>query len=184
MTDEEIVTLFWNKDERALRESEVTYGGYCRTLAERFVSIEDAQECWNDAMLRAWDAIPPERPVHLRAFLAKLTRNLALDRFRADSAAKRGGGEWNAVLSELIEVLGVHETAETTVAAREMGEAVNRFVRGLPRREGDVFIRRCFFADTTTEIARRYGMSEGSVKVMLSRTRKKLRTYLESEDYL
>ena len=68
--------------------------------------------------------------------------------------------------------------------ARELGEAVNRFVRALPRREGDVFIRRCFFADTTAEIAKRYGMSEGSVKAMLSRTRKKLRTYLESEEYL
>ena len=184
MTDEQIVTLFWNKDERALRESEAAYGGYCRALAERFVSAEDAQECWSDAMLRAWDAIPPERPAHLRAFLARLTRNLALDRFRADSAAKRGGGEGDAVLSELAEVLGGHETAETAVAAQELGEAVNRFVRSLPRREGDVFIRRCFFADTTAEIAKRYGMSEGSVKAMLSRTRKKLRTYLESEDYL
>lgn len=184
MTDEQIVTLFWNKDERALRESEAAYGGYCRALAERFVSAEDAQECWSDAMLRAWDAIPPERPTHLRAFLAKLTRNLALDRFRADCAAKRGGGEGDAVLSELAEVLGGRETAETTVAARELGEAVNRFVRSLPQREGDVFIRRCFFADTTVEIAKRYGISEGSVKVMLSRTRKKLRTYLESEDYL
>ena len=184
MTDEQIVTLFWNKDERALRESEAAYGGYCRALAERFVSAEDAQECWSDALLRAWDVIPPERPAHLRAFLAKLTRNLALDRFRAGSAAKRGGGEGDAVLSELSEVLGGRETAETTVAARELGEAVNRFVRSLPRREGDVFIRRCFFADTTAEIAKRYGMSEGSVKVMLSRTRKKLRTYLESEEYL
>ena len=184
MTDEQIVTLFWNKDERALRESEAAYGGYCRALAERFVSAEDALECWSDALLRAWDAIPPERPTHLRAFLAKLTRNLALDRFRADCAAKRGGGEGDAVLSELAEVLGGRETAETTVAARELGEAVNRFVRSLPQREGDVFIRRCFFADTTVEIAKRYGISEGSVNVMLSRTRKKLRTYLESEDYL
>lgn len=184
MTDEQIVTLFWNKDERALRESEAAYGGYCRALAERFVSAEDAQECWSDAMLRAWDAIPPERPTHLRAFFVKLTRNLALDRFCADCAVKRGGGEGDAVLSELSELLGGRETAETTVAARELGEAVNRFVRGLPRREGDVFIRRCFFADTAAEIAKRYGMSEGSVKVMLSRTRKKLRTYLEREDYL
>ena len=184
MTDEEIVTLFWERDERALQASEAAWGGYCRSLAERFVSPEDAQECWSDALLRAWEAIPPERPAHLRAFLARLTRNLAIDRYRAGSAAKRGGGEGEALLSELAETLSGRETAESAVAARELGEAVNRFVGGLPRREGDVFIRRCFFADAPSEIAVRYGMSAGSVKVMLSRTRKKLRAYLESEGYL
>ena len=184
MTDEEIVTLFWKRDERALQVCEAAWGGYCRALAERFVSPEDAQECWSDALLRAWDAIPPEKPAHLRAFLARLTRNLAIDRYRADSAAKRGGGEADALLSELAETLSGRETAESAVAARELGEAVNRFVDGLPRREGDVFIRRCFFADAPSEIAARYGMSTGSVKVMLSHTRKKLRSFLESEGYL
>ncbi len=184
MTDEQIVTLFWNREEQALHESEAAYGDYCRALAERYVSAEDAQECWSDAMLRTWDAIPPERPTHLRAFFVKLTRNLALDRIRTDSTAKRGGGEGNAVLSELAEVLGDRETAETSAAAKELGEAVNRFVRSLPQREGNVLIRRCFFADTTAEIAKRYDMSEGGVKVMLSRTRKKLRIYLESEGFL
>ena len=184
MTDEQIVDLFWKKDEAALRESESAYGAYCRALAERFVSAEDARECVNDAYLRAWDAIPPERPTHLRAFLAKLTRNAAIDRYRADAAEKRGGGEPEAVLDELAEVVGAGETAESAVTAKELGEAVNRFVRGLPRREGDVFIRRCFFAETTAEIAKRYGMTENNVKVTLFRARTKLRVYLEKEGYL
>ncbi len=184
MTDEQIVTLFWQRDEKALTESEKAYGGYCRALAERFVSAEDANECWNDAMLRAWNAIPPQRPSHLRAFLAKLTRNLALDRFRVSSAAKRGGGDAEAVLSELAEMIGGRESAESAVTAQELGIAVNSFVRALPAREGNVFVRRCFFADTTAAIAARFGMSEGSVKVMLSRTRKKLKVYLESEGYI
>ena len=184
MTDEQIVALFWQRDEHALYESERAYGDYCRRLAERFVSAEDAQECWNDALLRAWNAIPPQRPVHLRAFLARLTRNLAFDRFRAGNAAKRGRGEPDAVLSELAEVLGGDETAESIVSSQELGEAITGFLRGLPDRERDVFIRRCFFADTAAEIAKRYGASAGSIKVMLSRTRKKLRVYLESEGYL
>ena len=184
MTDEQIVNLYWQKDEAALRESEAAYGAYCRVLAERFVSAEDALECVNDAYLHAWNAIPPERPAHLRAFLARLTRNAALDRYRAYSAEKRGGGEPEAVLDELAEVIGVSETAESAVTAKELGEAVNRFVRGLPRREGDVFIRRCFFADSTAEIAARYGMTESSVKVTLFRARTKLRVYLEKEGYL
>ena len=184
MTDEQIVALYLQKDEAALRESDAAYGGYCRALAERFVSVEDASECVNDAFLRAWNAIPPERPTHLRAFLAKLTRNAALDRYRAYSAEKRGGGAADAVLDELAEVVGAGETAESAVTAKERGEAVIRFIRGLPPREGDVFVRRCFFADTTAEIAKRYGMTENNVKVTLSRTRKKLRIYLESEGYL
>ena len=184
MTDEQIVNLYWQKDEAALRESERAYGAYCRALAKRIVSAEDASECVNDAYLRAWGTIPPERPAHLRAFLAKLTRNAALDRYRAYAAEKRGGSEAHAVLDELAEVLGGREDAEGAVAAKELGEAVSRFVRGLPRREGDVFVRRCFFADTTAEIAKRYGMTENNVKVTLSRTRKKLRIYLESEGYL
>lgn len=184
MTDEQIVNLYLQKDEAALRESERAYGAYCRALAERFVSAEDAGECVNDAYLRAWNAIPPERPAHLRAFLARLTRNAALDRYRAHSAEKRGGGEADAVLEELSEVVGAGETAESAVTAKELGEAVNRFVRSLPRRESDIFVRRCFFADTAAEIAARYGMTEGNVKVTLSRTRKKLRIYLESEGYL
>ena len=184
MTDEQIVNLYWQKDESALRESENAYGAYCRALAERIVSAEDARECVNDAYLRAGDAIPPERPAHLRAFLAKLTRNAALDRYRAYSAEKRGGGAADAVLDELSEVVGAGEDAESAVTAKELGAAVNRFVRSLPRREGDVFVRRCFYADTTAEISKRYGMTENNVKVTLSRTRKKLRIYLESEGYL
>lgn len=184
MTDAQIVALYWSRSNDALQASETAFGAYCRALAERFVSAEDAWECWNDALLRAWNAIPPERPKHLRAFLARLTRNAALDRRRSESAAKRGGGESDAVLDELSELLSGSESAESAVTARELGEAVSRFARSLPRRECDVLVRRCFFCDTTAEIAARYGMTENAVKVTLSRARKKLRKHLESEGYL
>lgn len=184
MTDAQIVALFWNRSDEALQASETAFGAYCRRLAERFVSAEDARECWNDALLSAWNAIPPERPTHLRAFLAKLTRNAALDRRRAETAEKRGGAEADAVLDELSEVVSGAEDAENAVTARELGEAVSRFACSLPRREADVLARRCFFCDTTAEIAARYGMTENAVKVTLSRARKKLRKHLESEGYL
>jgi len=185
MTDDQIVALYWQKDEAALRESELKYGRYCRTLAERILrNAEDAAECVNDVYMRAWESIPPQRPQYLRAFLAKLTRNLAIDRFRAHTAGKRGGGETDAVLDELAEIIGSQDTAESTVTANELGAAVSRFLYSQPRREADVFVRRCFFADSPGEIAKRYGLSEGNVRVILSRTRRKLRAYLESEEYL
>ena len=185
MTDEQIVALYWARSEEAIAQTRETYGGRCRALAEQILCDGgDADECVNDMLLRAWNATPPERPTHLGAYLMKLTRNLALDRRRARGAQKRGGDAVDAVLDELGEVLGARETADSALSAKELGAAVSRFVRALPEREGNVFIRRCFFAESAAEIARRYGMSEGGVKVTLSRTRKKLRAYLESEGYL
>jgi len=184
MDDREIVALYWQRDERALRETEARCGAYCRALAERILrDPETARECVNDAYLRAWNAIPPERPNHLRAFLAKLTRNLALDRLRAETAGKRGGGTVEAVLDELGEIADVGG-AEDEVLARELGAAVSRFVRSLPPREGDIFVRRCFFAEDTADIARRCGLRANTVAASLSRTRKKLKAYLMEEGYL
>ncbi len=185
MTDEQIVALYWARSEEAIAQTRETYGGRCRALAEQILCDGgDADECVNDMLLRAWNAIPPERPTHLGAYLMKLTRNLALDRRRARGAQKRGGDAVDAVLDELGEVLGARETADSALSAKELGAAVSRFVRALPARESSVFLRRCFFAESTAEIAARCGMSEGGVKVTLSRTRKKLRAYLESEGYL
>ena len=185
MTDEQIVALYWSRSEDAIAQSRRAHGERCRSLAGRILGDEGAaEECVNDALLRAWNSIPPQQPTHLGAYLLKLTRNLALDGLRTRRAKKRGGGETDAVIDELSEVLGTAESAESALDAKELGAAVNRFVRALPEREGNVFIRRCFFAESAAEIARRYGMSEGGVKVSLSRTRKKLKAFLESEGYL
>lgn len=185
MTDEQIVALYWSRSEDALTQTRHVHGEGCRRLALRILRDEGAaEECVNDALLRAWNTIPPQQPTHLGAYLLKLTRNLALDGLRTRRAEKRGGGEAEAVLDELAEVLGAAESAESALDAKELGAAVNRFVRALPEREGNVFIRRCFFAESAAEIAQRYGMSEGGVKVSLSRTRKKLKAFLESEGYL
>lgn len=185
MTDEQIVALYWSRSEDAIAQTRHAHGERCRLLALRILGDEGAaEECVNDALLRAWNTVPPQRPAHLGAYLLKLTRSLAVDSLRARRAEKRGGGETEAVLDELAEVLGTVESAESALDAKELGAAVNRFVRALPEHEGNVFVRRCFFAESAAEIAQRYGMSEGSVKVSLSRTRKKLRAHLESEGYL
>lgn len=182
MTDEALIRLYWQRDPAALAESQRKYGHYCQAIAGNILSSrEDAEECVNDTWLSAWNAIPPHRPTHLRGFLAKLVRNHALNRYNAQTAAKRGGGELSLVLEELSECLGGGTDPEALCSAQELGQAVNRFVRGLPAREGNVFLRRCFFTEPVSDIARRYGMSENHVMVMLSRTRKKLRAYLIKE---
>ena len=104
MEDKEIVQLYWDRDERAISESDGKYGPLCRSVAMRVLEHrEDSEECVSDTWLRSWNAIPPKRPDPLGPFLAKITRNLALDRWRKDHAAKRYAGETVLVLEELEE---------------------------------------------------------------------------------
>lgn len=185
MEDRQIIQLYWQRDQRAIQETNQKYGAYCFTAARNILgSGQDAEECVNDAFLNAWNAIPPQSPDHLRMFLVKLTRRLAFNRWRDARAEKRGGGETALVLEELAECLpagsgGPQEACE----ARELAECVRRFVRELPERERKVFLRRCFFTEPVSEIARRYGLTENNVSVILSRTRGRLRDYLAKEGY-
>ena len=187
MEDTEIIDLYWKRDERAIEETDRKYGKYCHTVAYNVLNdYEDSQECVSDTWLRAWNSMPPKRPSVLRAFLAKITRNLAYDRYRARSASKRGGGQTEAVLEELAEVVdlsGVWDP-EDLYAAKELREAINQFVRNLPEREGDVFIRRYFFAEEISDIAKRYQLTQNNVTVILSRTRNKLRKYLKEGGFM
>ncbi len=185
MEDRTIVDLYWQRSERAVPETVAKYGPYCRAIAERILgSREDAEECVNDTWLAAWNAIPPGRPVLLRPYLAKIARNLAFDRYRRETAAKRGGGELPLVLDELAECLADASDTEKAVEAEELGRAVRAFIRGLPEREGNVFLRRYFFNESAEAIADRYGMTAGNVRAVLSRTRGKLKARLTEEGLL
>lgn len=185
MDDIQIVELYWRRDEAAIRETDARYGGYCYAVADRILhDAGEAEECVNDTWMRAWNAMPPQYPRQLRMFLARITRNLSFDRFQAKRAAKRGGGELPLVLEELEECLPGPADVEEEVQARELGRAVDRFLHTLSERECGVFLRRYFFVESTGEIAVRFGLKESHVLVILSRTRKKLRRFLEQEGYL
>ena len=102
MNDEEIIALYFARDEEALTQTDKKYGAYCYTLANRILnSPPDAEETVSDTYLKAWENIPPTKPKVLRLFLAKITRNLAFSRWRTETAQKRGGGEMPLVLDEL-----------------------------------------------------------------------------------
>ena len=185
MEDSKIIELYWQKDENAIPETADKYGAYCFTIADNILhSVEDSEECVNDTWLRAWNAIPPQRPGVLRIFLAKITRNLSFDRFNARNAEKRGGGEITLILDELGECLDSGADTEAAYEAKELRQSVRRFVRALPERDGNVLVRRYFFADSVSDIARRYALTENNVMVILCRTRKKLKAWLLKEGYL
>ncbi len=183
--DKRILQLFLSRDETALSLAAQSYGAYCFAVAFSILGSErDAEECVNDTWLRAWEDIPSSRPQKLRPYLAQITRRLALDRLDFLKAAKRGSGELELVLDELSDILP--DSFETTSVAelKELAEAVDRFLYGLPKRDADIFIRRCFFMEPVKAVAKRYGLTPGYTATILNRTRTKLKKYLIKEEFL
>ncbi len=177
MDDVKIVDLFFERDERALQETATKYGQLCHAVAHNVLgNHEDAEECVNDTYLGVWNSIPPERPTHLKAFICKIARNLALKKMEYNTAAKRSS---NCVVSltELDETIPDGSFAED-MAEAQLGEIIGEFLRGEKECARNVFIRRYYCYDGVTDIADMYGFSESKVKSMLFHTRNRLKTYL------
>ena len=184
MDDQGIIELYWARDEQAIGETEKKYGSYCRSIAQNILrNRSDTEECINDTWLQTWNSLPPQRPKILPVYLGTITRNLSLNRCRNAAAQKRGPGKLVLAYEELEETIPDGSTVEQQVAARELGWAIDRFLRTLPQKDCCMFLRRYWYMDTTRQIAQRYRMTEGGVKVSLHRTRKKLKHYLEQEGY-
>ncbi len=179
--DKNIVELFWARSEDALKETQSKYAGYCSAIARNVLdSREDAEECVNDAYLRLWNAIPPERPSSLKAFLGRIVRNVALDRYDASKAAKRFNSSAELALHELEECLPSADASASDEYA--LKEAINGFLAQLPAKTRIVFMRRYWYLCSVKEIAESMRMTESSVKVTLLRTRRKLKEHLEKEE--
>ena len=182
MTDQDIVDLYWQRSEQAIPETAGVYGPYCHTVAYNLLrSAEDAEESVNDTWLAAWNAMPPARPNSLKAFLGKLTRNIAVSRLRRRGSLKRGGGVAAAAVEELSECLPGGFDLERTVEARELRRLIGRFLQALPERDRVIFVGRYFYVLTAEEIARRLRMKPATVRTTLFRARKKLVQELEKE---
>ena len=185
MEDRQIIDLYFRRDEDAIVRTREKYGGYCYRIAANILSAhEDAEECVSDTWLRAWNAIPPARPNPMRPFLGRITRNLALSRWRKSRAAKRGGSEAALCFEELSDCLPGGTDPERIVEAKVLEEAVNAFLAALKQNERSVFLARYWYFAPVREIAARTGKTESAVKSSLLRTRRKLYDYLNGEGLL
>lgn len=183
MEDREIVALYWARAESAIQETVQKYASYCRSIARNILSSrEDTEECLNDTWLGAWNSMPPKRPERLPPLLGRICRNAALDRWDYNTAAKRDG-RFDAVLDELAECVA-DPRAEAEPELHQLGESISRWLDTLSREQRVVFLRRYWYCDPITEIARRYGFTESRVKSLLARLRSKLRLQLLQEGYL
>lgn len=185
MDDREIIELFNMRDEDAIKEANYAYGKYCYTIAYNILSShQDAEECINDTYLQAWRSIPPHQPNSLKFFLAEITRNLSLNRYKERKRKKRGGGEMILALDEISEFVAGTKEITDEIAEKELVNCINSFLRSLPQRNSNIFVMRYFHFYATKEIAKMYGLTEKNVLMILSRTRRKLRDYLEKEGYM
>ncbi len=184
MDDSEIVKLFLERSETALSAAMKKYRNYCMKIAVNILSSrEDAEECVNDTFYKAWYLIPPREPKMLSSFLGKITRNLAINRFRRENTEKRGGGETAEAFEEMSELIPGGVNIEGEAERSELLFEINAFLKRLSARDRDIFICRYWYCDSIGEISRGFSVSESNVSVILNRTRKKLRDHLKKRGY-
>lgn len=183
--DQRILLMLNNREEQALHETSAKYGALCRAVALDILgNAQDAEECLNDALLQIWNAIPPTQPENYRAYLLKLLRNIALDRYKAKQRDKRGNGQYADALDELSEILPSKQNTEDAVEQRLMLNAVARFLETLPDAQRALFVRRYWRFSSYEALAQDYDMTVNHVRVTLSRLRKRLQAYLRKEGLL
>ena len=179
MEDENIIRLYWDRDETAIEETSRKYGRYCFSIANNILcSREDSEECVNDTYVKVWDSIPPKRPSIFSAFIGKITRNISLNRYKLNNAEKRGGNEMPLVLDEVREIVSGHPDPEEQAIRDELIAAVNDYLATLSVEKRVMFVRRYWYADDVKSIAERMGTSENNISVSVRRIRNSLRGYL------
>ncbi len=180
MHDRQIIELFYERSESAIPKTAERYGKYCYSIAYQILHNEqDSEECVNDTYLRAWNTIPPQKPNNLATFLGKITRNLALDKYKYYNREKRGSGHTMVALDELEECIPAIKDTEQIISDKELVDTLNLFLARLPLKKRKIFVRRYWYFSTINEIAKEYDISENNVKVILLRTRKELKRFLE-----
>ena len=179
MEDTKIIELFFSRDENALLQASAKYGAYCSSIAFNVLgNTEDAGECMNDTLLRAWNSIPPQKPENLKAYLGRIARNLAIDRYDKLTAEKRGGGQYELAIDELAECIA--DTKDHT-GMSDLSEIVNDFLKKQEKDKRVIFVKRYFYLDPVKKIAKDLSISESNVKTTLFRLRNALKEELSKE---
>ena len=181
MDDKQIVELFWERSQDAIRFADEKYGRYCHYIAYNILYSDlDAEECVNDTYLQAWSSIPPKRPEKLSTYLGRITRNLALNRYDYQNAQKRSSNT-ELILDEIEEFVSSPTDQATPVDEMLIRDAINSFLELLPEETRIIFVRRYWYCSAIKDIAADYSISESTVRSTLSRTRKRFRDHLTKE---
>lgn len=182
MDDTDIIKLYFERSQSAIKESQRKYGNYCRAVSMNILhNRQDAEECLSDTWMKAWRTIPPERPLCLSAFLGKITRNISLSLWRKKNSQKRKSSETDLCMDELSECIPEQQRGSVTENL-ELKDALDRFLESLGNDSRVIFMKRYWYFIPVKKIAEELSMNDGAVKMSLLRTRKKLRQFLEEEE--
>ena len=177
-----IIDLYFNRNEKAVDETAKKYGNYCFTISKNILKNEsDAQECVNDTYLKAWNNIPPTKPLKLGTFLGRITRNLSLDRYKFNRTKKREGSEFELLLTELEECISGDLSVEAEVDANFVVQIINEWLLSQPTLNRKIFVRRYWHAEAIKDLVDKFEISESKVKSLLFRMRKNLKIHLQEE---
>lgn len=175
-----VTQMFWDRGEKAVSAAMESYWDYCKKIAFNILNnAEDSEECVNEALLKAWESIPPNKPQSFCGYIGKLTRNFAIDLYRKKQRDKRGGGQVPLVLEELSECVSDGTDIEKNAELKELTAALNEFLKTLPQTKRSICVLRYSRLEPVADIAAKLGVKESYVLTTLSRTRKKLKQYLE-----
>ncbi len=183
LEDRQIISLFFDRSEQAITALAEKYGPACRGMAKNILgSALDAEECVNDAYLAVWNSIPPQRPDPLRSYLFGIVRNISIAKYHSNTAQKRNS-HYDVALGELEDCLADPVTTEQVLDARELARQINRFLGTLDKDSRILFVRRYWYADSISDLARRFCITENHVSVRLSRIRGRLKKHLKQEGF-
>ena len=182
MEDSRIVELYESRDQQAIAQSDIKYGGYCYSVGYNILGVkEDTEECVNETWLRAWNSIPPSRPQSLCAYLGRIVRQNSIDIYRKKHSRKRFFCEYGQALCELEADAVEGETVESRTDLRLLGEKISEYLGSLPEERASIFVCRYYFCDSIKSIAESTGYSESKIKSSLHRTRIGLKDFLRRE---
>lgn len=182
MDDQNLIELYWQRSETAIAETATKYGNYCYRIAFNVLANnEDSEECVSDTYFKVWESIPPTKPNRFSAFIGKITRHLAINRFEYLTAAKRGGSQVILALEELSDCIPDHNTPAKIVDDKELAFAINKFLHTLPVESRVIFLQRYWGLMPIKDIAEIHEITESKTKMSLMRTRKKFKEFLGKE---
>ena len=184
MKDNEIIAMYFERNNTAIEKTDEQYGAYLRKIAMNILgNHEDGEECLNDTYLRLWNTIPPQKPASLMAYAGRIIRNLAFDKYRSANTQKRGNGEMPLILDELGAIVSGGDTPEKEVDRKELAKSIDDFLHSLDEYKRAYFICRYWRAMSFGEIAKKYSKTDNYIAVSLKRTRDKMKKYLEERGY-
>ena len=182
MDDQKLIELYWQRSENAIAETAKKYGNYCYRVAYNILANnEDSEEYVNDTYFKVWEDIPPTRPNRFSAFIGKIVRHLAINRYTYLTAEKRGGSQVPLALEELSDCIPDQHTPEKAIEDKELTLVINKLLNCLPKDARKIFLQRYWGLSSIKDISLMYDISESKVKMSLMRTRSKFKHYLEKE---